>query len=79
MPRPRVEARFWYAACGPRSPDIWREFGACSLALAERLLIGATGLLFPGGLLNDEGVNRVASGAETNAGALGGPSCDPGP
>ena len=54
MPRPRVESRFWYAACGPRSPNIWREFGACSLALAEHLLIGAAGLLFPGGLLNDK-------------------------
>ncbi len=56
----RVKARFWCAAWGPRSPNIWREFGACPLAFAEYLLIGVAGLLFPDDLLNDEGVNRKA-------------------
>ena len=66
-------------ALAPRSPDIWREFGACPLAFAEYLLIGAAGLLFPGDLLNDEGVNRAASDAEAGAGAPGGPSCGSAP
>jgi hypothetical protein len=48
-------------------------------ALRRVLLVGVVGLLFPGDLLNDEGVNRAASGVETNAGALGRSSCDPGP
>ena len=73
-PRPAVEARFWCAAWGPRSPHIWREFGACPLAFAEYLLIGFAGLLFPDDLLNDEGVNRAPSGGEIGAGASGGPS-----
>ena len=34
-PRLRFEARFWCAAWGPRSPNIWREFGACPLAFPE--------------------------------------------
>ena len=59
-PCPGVEARFWCAAWGPGSPNIWREFGARPLAFAEYLLIGVAGLLFPDDLLNDEGVNRAA-------------------
>jgi hypothetical protein len=78
-PRPRVEARFWCAAWGPRSPNIWREFGACPLSFAEYLLIGVAGLLFPDDLLNDEGVNRKASGTENGAGPPEGPSCGSGP
>lgn len=78
-PCPRFEARFWCAAWGPRSPNIWREFGACPLAFAEYLLIGVAGLLFPGDLLNDEGVNRAPSSAEAGAGAPSDPSCGPGP
>ncbi len=77
-PRPSVEARFWCAAWGPRSPNIWREFGACPLAFAEYLLIGVAGLLFPDELLNDEGVNRAVSEAGNGAGEPGGPSCSPG-
>jgi hypothetical protein len=72
-PRLSVEARFWCAAWGPRSPNIWREFGACPLAFAEYLLIGVAGLLFPGDLLNDEGVNRVASETEIGVGTPEGP------
>jgi hypothetical protein len=78
-PRPRFEARFWCAAWGPRSPNVWREFGACPLAFAEYLLIGVAGLLFPGDLLNDEGVNRTADVAEAEPGPPGGPPCAPGP
>jgi hypothetical protein len=63
-PHTSVEARFWCAAWGPRSPNIWSEFGACPLAFAEYLLIGVAGLLFPDDLLNDEGVNRVMSDAK---------------
>ncbi len=59
--------------------NVWREFGACPLAFAEYLLIGVAGLLFPDDLLNDEGVNRAASGAGTKPGPPGGPPCDPGP
>ncbi len=77
-PRPGVEARFWCAAWGPRSPNIWRDFGACPLAFAEYLLIGVAGLLFPGDLLNDEGVNRAAFETATGIGPPEGPSCGPG-
>jgi len=63
----RVEARFWCGAWGPRSPSIWREFGACPLTFAEYLLIGVAGLLFSASLLNDEGVNRAASEVENGA------------
>lgn len=59
--RLREDVRSRCARWGRRSPNIWREFGACPLAFAEYLLIGVAGLLFPGGLLNDEGVNRAAS------------------
>ena len=52
-PRPRFEARFWCTAWGRRSPNIWREFGACPLAFAEYLPIGVVGLLFLCDLLND--------------------------
>ncbi len=62
-----------------RSSNIWREFGACPLAFAEYLLIGVAGLLFPGDLLNDEGVNRTADVAEAEPGPPGGPPCAPGP
>jgi hypothetical protein len=55
------EVRFWCAAWGPGSPNIWREFGACPLAFAEYLLIGVAGLLFRNDLLNDEGVNRMTA------------------
>ncbi len=77
--RSRFGARLWRAAWGPRSPNILREFGACPLAPAEYLLIGVAGLLFPGDLLNDEGVNRAPSDAEAGAGAASDPSCGPGP
>jgi hypothetical protein len=60
-PRQRVPVRFWCTAWGPASPNIWAEFGSCPLAFAEYLLIGVAGLLFPGELLNDEGVNRAAT------------------
>ena len=49
---------------GPGSRNIWTDFGSCPLAFAEYLLIGVAGLLFPGELLNDEGVNRGASMAD---------------
>ncbi len=62
-----------------QGPNIWREFGARPLAFAKYLLIGVAGLLFPGDLLNDEGVNRAASEPEAGAGAAGRPSCGPGP
>ena len=78
-PRPRFEARFWCSAWGPQSPNIWREFGACPLAFAEYLLIGVAGLLFPGDLLNDEGVNRAAFETATGIRPPEGPSCGPGP
>ena len=60
-PRLRVPVRFWCTAWGPGSRNIWAEFGSCPLALAEYLLIGVAGLLFPGELLNDEGVNRAST------------------
>jgi hypothetical protein len=63
-PRLGIKVRFWCAAWGPCSPNIWQGFGACPLAFAEYLLIGVAGLLFPNDLLNDEGVNRVASEGE---------------
>ena len=66
-----------------------RRASGCGLELAaaaERaihaealLLIGIAGLLFPGDLLNDEGVNRAASEPEAGAGAAGRPSCGAGP
>ncbi|MFC4170284.1 hypothetical protein [Teichococcus aestuarii] len=64
-PRPRVEVRFWCTAWGPRSANIWQEFGSCPLAFAEYLLIGVAGLLFPDELLNDEGVSRMVLGEGT--------------
>lgn len=60
-PRLRAPVRFWCTAWGPGSRNIWAEFGSCPLAFAEYLLIGVAGLLFPGELLNDEGVNRQAA------------------
>lgn len=63
-PRLRAPVRFWCTAWGPGSRNIWAEFGSCPLAFAEYLLIGVAGLLFPGELLNDEGVNRGASAAD---------------
>lgn len=66
-PRLRAPVRFWCTGWGPDSRGIWTEFGACPLAFAEYLLIGVAGLLFPGELLNDEGVNRVAAGADAAA------------
>ncbi len=63
-----------------QGPDIWREFGARPLAFARRVPeIGVAGLLFPGDLLNDEGVNRAASDPEASAGAAGRSSHGPGP
>lgn len=64
-PRLRAPVRFWCTAWGPTSRNIWAEFGACPLAFAEYLSIGVAGLLFPGELLNDEGVNRAAATADT--------------
>jgi hypothetical protein len=58
-PRQRIPVRFWCTGWGPASHNIWLEFGSCPLAFAEYLLIGVAGLLFPGELLNDEGVNRA--------------------
>ena len=66
VPHQRIPARFWCTSWGPSSRNIWDEFGSCPLAFAEYLLIGVAGLLFPGELLNDEGVNRTAT---TQAGA----------
>lgn len=63
-PRLRIPVRFWCTSWGPGSRNIWAEFGDCPLAFAEYLLIGVAGLLFPGELLNDEGVNRGASTAD---------------
>ncbi len=60
-PHLRVPVRFWCTSWGPGSRNIWAEFGSCPLAFAEYLLIGVAGLLFPGELLNDEGVNRAAA------------------
>ena len=67
-PRLRIPVRFWCTGWGPSSQNIWVEFGSCPLAFAEYLLIGVAGLLFPGELLNDEGVNRRAT---TQLGAEG--------
>ena len=64
-PRLRRPVRFWCTAWGPGSPGIWPEFGACSLSFAEYLLIGVASLLFPGDLLNDEGVNRASASIDT--------------
>ena len=64
-PRLRQPVRFWCTAWGPGSPGIWPEFGACSLSFAEYLLIGVASLLFPGDLLNDEGVNRASNSVDT--------------
>lgn len=58
-PVPRFDIRFWCCAWGPQSAGIWPEIGPCPLAFAEYLVIGVAGLLFPGHLLNDEGVNRT--------------------
>ena len=60
-PRQRLPVRFWCTGWSPASPNIGLEFGSCPLAFAEDLLIGVAGLLFPGDLLNDEGVNRTAT------------------
>lgn len=59
-PRLRADVRFWCAAWGPASPNIWPEFGSCSLSFMEYLLIGVGSLLFPEDLLNREGVNAPA-------------------
>ena len=63
-PRLRMPVRFWCTCWGPGSRNIWAEFGNCPLAFAEYLLIGVAGLLFPGALLNDEGVNHAAADGE---------------
>ncbi len=60
-PRLRVPVRFWCTAWGPHSPGIWPEFGSCTLAFMEYLLIGVAALLFPADLLNEEGVSRPAA------------------
>jgi hypothetical protein len=60
---------FWATAWGPRSYSVWAEFGACSLAFEEYLLIGVGSELFPEALLNDEGVNRA--GPPTDAPGAG--------
>jgi hypothetical protein len=60
-PRLRFDVRFWCTAWGPDATGIWREFSPCPLAFAEYLLIGVAAYLFPGDLLNEEGVNRAAS------------------
>lgn len=57
-PRLREPVFFWATAWGPSSPSIWAEFGPCSLAFQEYLLIGVAAECFPGELLNEEGVNR---------------------
>ena len=57
-PQQRFETLFWCTPWGPASPGIWNEFGPCPLAFIEYLLIGVASLLFPGDLLNEEGVNR---------------------
>lgn len=68
-PAPRPALRrpvfFWAAAWGPGSYSIWSEFGACSLAFEEYLLIGVASELFPDILLNDEGVNRAGPRSAT--------------
>lgn len=55
---------FWATAWGPRCQSIWREYGSTQLAFEEYLLIGVAADLFPGVLLNAEGVNRSATDAE---------------
>jgi len=57
----RHDICFWCAAWGPGSPGIWPEFGACSLSFMEYLLIGVASQIFPGDLLNREGVNASAA------------------
>ena len=49
---------FWTTAWGPFSQSIWLEYGPTSLSFQEYLLIGVASDLFPGFLLNDEGVNK---------------------
>lgn len=67
-PAPRPTLRrpvfFWATAWGPDSYSIWAEFGACSLAFEEYLLIGVASELFPDVLLNDEAVNRAGPPAD---------------
>ena len=58
---------FWATAWGPESESIWAEFGACSLAFEEYLLIGVASELFPGVLLDEEGVDRAGPPADAVA------------
>jgi hypothetical protein len=60
FPRLRHDVRFWCTTWGPDATGMWRDFSPCPLAFAEYLLIGVAAYLFPGNLLNDEGVNRAA-------------------
>ena len=60
-PRLRFDVRFWCTAWGPEATGIWREISPCPFAFAKYLLIGVAAYLFPGDLLNDEGVDRAAS------------------
>jgi hypothetical protein len=46
---------FWATAWGPDAYNIWSDFGACSLAFEEYLLIGVGSELFPHVLLERGG------------------------
>ena len=57
-PQLREPVYFWITAWKKGGVGIWEEFGPTSLTFLEYLLIGVASDLFPGELLNDEGVNR---------------------
>jgi hypothetical protein len=61
LPHLKFDVRFWCTAWSFQSIGIWPEFSPCSLAFTEYLVIGVASYLFPGYLLNQEGVNRAAS------------------
>ena len=56
--RLRRETRFWIEAWRRGGVGPWREYGSTSLPFLEYQLIGVASDLFPGVLLNEEGVNR---------------------
>jgi hypothetical protein len=55
-PRLKYQVKFWCTAWNYNCPNIWQEFGSCSLGFIEYLLIGVAAILFPESLLNEEGV-----------------------
>lgn len=55
-PRLNFPVKFWCTGWNADCPNIWQEFGSCSLGFIEYLLIGVAATLFPQHLLNNEGV-----------------------